>query len=357
MENNVGDLKRLADEMAGAYKDRVQSINAIKQETADFLNASSAAHQEMAAELRANLAKSKHDLEVAESERKAADQAEIKDREIYIENMLADFDNAHQDMSEQLRAELAKVRPELMSGESERKAADQAEIKDREIYIENMLADFDHAHQEMSDQLRADLAKAKSDIISGESERKAADQNEIKDREIHIENMLADFDSAHQEMADQLRADLAKAKSDIISGESERKTADQAEIRERKWAVSSMLEEFGKAQAETAAAWKGLLAKMQSLRGQVPIAEMAEGKAAVETKTAEEDIGEETLEDEKEELKEDVLDLLGDHPDGLKMVALADMLGIESWRSLIPIMRDLLDEGEITKENSTYYLT
>ena len=250
---NAADMRRLVDEMAGAYEERIQSINAIKQETADFLNASSTAHQEMAAELRAKLAQSKHDLEMAESERKAADQAEIRDREIYIENMLVDFDKAHQEMSDQLRAELAKVRPELMSSESERNAT------------------------------------------------------------------------------------------------------DQAQIRERKWAVSSMLEEFGKEQAETAAAWRGLLARMESLRGQAPITGMVEGKAAVKTKMAEEDIGDET-EDEKEDLEEEVLELLGDNPDGLKMVAVADMLGLESWRSLIPIMRDLLDEGEITKENSTYYI-
>ena len=34
----------------------------------------------------------------------------------------------------------------------------------------------------------------------------------------------------------------------------------------------------------------------------------------------------------------------------------ADTIGIENWRTLIPVMRELLDDGEITKEDSTYYI-
>ena len=51
----------------------------------------------------------------------------------------------------------------------------------------------------------------------------------------------------------------------------------------------------------------------------------------------------------------EIVSLLEDTPDGLRMVEIAEHLRIENWRSLIPIMRELMDEGEIKKEDSTYF--
>ena len=249
---NADDLRRLAEEVASAYEERVQCLSAIKQETADLLDAFGKAREGMAADLRAGLAKVKPELEAAESERKAADQAEIREREDYIEKLLADFDKAHKDMADNLRAELAKVKPELEAAESERKAADQAEIR------------------------------------------------------------------------------------------------------------------------ETAAAWKGLLSAMQAARGRTVVAGPVEVEAAVEVKTVEEAIEEPVEEvDEMEEAvaeeeisekvtedKEDrIMDLLKGNPEGLKMAQIADMLGIENWRTLIPIMRELFDDGKIRKEGTLYFLS
>jgi len=256
------DMRSLAQEIAGAYEDRVESIAVIRQETADFLNDSHKAHQEMAKELRAQLANVKPELETAESDRMAADQAEIREREAYIGNLLDDFGKAHQEMAKELRAQLANVKPELETAESDRKATDQAEIS------------------------------------------------------------------------------------------------------ERKWAISSMLEEFRKGQAETSSAWKELLVHMQSLRGQVTITGAAGVEATAEAKPVEEAI-EEPVEEAEEEgleeeektaLKDQILDVLGDNPDGLRMTDIADILGIENWRSLIPVIGELLDENEIIKEDSTYYI-
>ncbi|MFH1627674.1 MAG: hypothetical protein ABIE47_02995 [Pseudomonadota bacterium] len=243
-------------------------------------------------------------------------------------------------------------------------AQTREEIKDREIYIENLLADFNDAREKMGRKLRAKLT-------GDEQTRKTETQAEIKEREVYIENLLADFDKAHQEMAQELRAKLA-------GDEQTRKTETQAEIKERKETVRSMLDEFRKEQEEAAAAWKELLAGMQSLREKVTITGPAEIEAAVEVTTVdeaieveepeeaepeeaepeeaepEEDLAEE--EEPEEGLADRVIGILEDHPDGLKMVEIADILGIESWRSLIPVMRQLLDDGEVRKENSTYFI-
>ncbi|MCG2775546.1 MAG: hypothetical protein L6406_07695, partial [Desulfobacterales bacterium] len=125
---NVDDLRGLAEEMAGAYDERVDRIAAIRQETADFLNASRTAQQEMAKELRKKLSSE-------EATRKTETQTEIKEREAYIKVLLADYDKAHQEMAKELREK-------LINEENERKAADQAEIRERKWAISSMLEEF-----------------------------------------------------------------------------------------------------------------------------------------------------------------------------------------------------------------------
>ena len=225
-------------------------------------------------------------------------------------------------------------------------------MRQRAIDIENLLADFDSVHQEMADNQRRELAKFKSDLDASEVERKKEDQAEVTQRAIDIENLLADFDSAHHEMAEKLRAELDKVKPELAA------------------VVTSMLNEFREEREEAAAAWKGLLAGMASLREKVTITGSAEVKAAVEVATVEEAIKEEEPEEkdleevvaeeekveEEADLSDEIVGLLEDNPDGLRMVEIADILGIESWRSLIPVMRELLDDGEVRKEDSTYFI-
>ncbi len=435
---NADDMRRLAQEVANAYEERVNSINAIKTDTAAWLNESGKAHQEMAENLRAELTGFKTNLDAAENDRKTADQAEIKARQDYMENFLAEFDKARQEMADNLRTELAKFKEDLDAAEGDRKTADQAEIRERGTYIENLLAEFDKVHQEMADNLRTELAKFKADLDAAEGDRKTADQAEIwqrdtynanhlakcdkvhqemaenlrtelakfkadldaaegdrktadqaeiRERGAYIENLLAEFDKVHQEMADNLRAELAKFKADLDAAEGDRKTADQAEVKERQEAVRAMLDEFRQEQEEASAAWKGLLAEMQTLREKATITGLVEAESAVEMSTAEEAIEEaieekkpeeppeeeiaeeekpeEPLEEEPEEafeeeaterdVDEEVLTLLEEHPDGLKMVEIADALGVDNWRSMIPIIRQLLDDEEIEKIDSTYF--
>jgi len=96
----------------------------------------------------------------------------------------------------------------------------------------------------------------------------------VKQRRVNIENLLSDFDNVHQKMADDLRAELAKFKSDLGAAEDERKKTDQGETR------------------EMAKAWKGLISSMQAARGGSVVAGPVEIEAAVEVKTVEEAIEE-----------------------------------------------------------------
>jgi len=241
------------------------------------------------------------------------------------------------EIKQETEEELARFRADLDAAEAERKSTTQADLK------------------EMADQLRSHLDRFKADLDAVEAERKSTTQADLK------------------EMADQLRSHLDRFKADLDAAEAERKSTTQAELNEKaeelrgsltsfradlSATVAGMMGELKMDRSEAVKAWSEILSTMRFAGGEV--------EAKVQVKTASEAIEEEEAELEKkegitkdaakrEELMSEIVGLLKDNPDGLRMVKVADLLGIESWRSLIPVMRELLDNGEITKEDSIYY--
>jgi hypothetical protein len=255
-----------------------------------------------------------------------------------------------------------------------------------------LISNINRAHKEMGDSLKADLGKFMSDLNTAESERKTS-ADEDKNQRVAEKNqrsadvsqlrkdtvrLMNEMQRAHKEMGDSLRASLGEFISDLNTAESERKAVTHDLIGAIKTEIS-----------DTAAAWKELIASMQTSRGAPVKTAKIKKEVAVEAKEAVEELAEEEAEEPseeevvelgpeeeevvelgpeeeevvelgpEEELEEDlaseVIGVLEDHPDGLKMVEIADILGIQNWRSLIPVMRRLLDDGEIRKENSTYF--
>jgi uncharacterized coiled-coil DUF342 family protein len=306
---NADGLRGLAEEMANAYKERVQCISGIKQDVA-------AIEQETG-------------------------------------NMLGAFDKAHNQMAKTLTADLAKFKADLDAAEGDRKKTDQAEIAETKDYIvdlrdkaQELVNECDKAHRKMAKALTAELARFKSDLDAAEGDRKKTDQTEIAERKDYIshlrhsaQQMLDEFDKAHQQMAKNLSDILAGVRPELESAESDRKSAVQAEM-------AAVKAETRK----TAAAWKGLLAKMQSGGHRAAITGPSKVKAAPKAKPVKK------VEAEGADLEDEVLDLLEENPDGLKMTEIADSLGIKPWQSLIPVVRELLDDGKVAKEGSIYQI-
>jgi hypothetical protein len=57
-----------------------------------------------------------------------------------------------------------------------------------------------------------------------------------------------------------------------------------------------------------------------------------------------------------ENIREKIIWVLQGHANGMRMTQVAEQLNIENWRSLIPVMRELLDEQVLDKEGSLYLL-
>ncbi|MFV9644325.1 MAG: hypothetical protein ACNYWU_00745 [Desulfobacterales bacterium] len=228
----------------------------------------------------------------------------------------------------------------------------------------NLLDTFGKAHKEMANALRSDLSRFKSELDGAEKARKSADLAEISDRRDYITDlrekaqaMVDEFDAAHEKMAKALRSDLARIKPELVSAESERNAGVRAHI----VAVQSEIKEMS-------SAWKELLTTMESVRGLTVITGTAEVAAGEVTKTAEgavEELAEEEAEEEADEPSEEVeeeellgdriMEIVSDKPDGIKMTTIAEILGIENWRSLIPSMRELVDDGKLEKDGSLYF--
>ena len=293
--SNADDLRRLAEEVKSAYEARVNFVSENKQGTA---------------------------------------------------NLLDTFDKDHEKMAKALRSELAEFKSELDASEKDRKSTDQAEVNQRRQDITNLLVEFDRAHEEMGDALRSELAGFKSELDASEKDRKSTDQAEVNQRRQDITNLLVEFDRAHEEMAKALRSELTRIKPELKSAESERKAGVHADMA----AVQAEIKEMS-------SAWKELITTMQSVRGRTVITGKAKVVAGKVTKTVEEAIEEPVEEaiEEREQLRSKIIDIVADNPDGIKMTKIAEKLGIENWRSLIPVMRRFVDENELEKEGSLYF--
>ncbi len=353
--SNADALRRLAEEVIDAHEDRVvlrasilNDIDQIKSETREcqketviLLRTFTGQHLEMGKELRSELGQFMSDLNESESIRlsKAREDADRRQAEISRRN--AEVDQLRNNTVDEIR----------------------------------QMAD---AHQEMGKQLRADLDQFMSGVDAAESGRLSIAREDAGQRQDEINHRVAVVDDlknslvdklrqmadAHQEMGKRLRADLDQFMSGLSQTESIRKAAAQA-----------YLSEIHADIRETAAAWKALIQRIQAARAAAPsaAAKTAETAASFPPGEKKNTIVKEAIaasgalvENEvhapdegvgldREHLGEKIVAILREHADGIKMTQLAELLGIENWRSLIPVMRELMDDRTVEKDGSLYF--
>jgi len=168
-------------------------------------------------------------------------------------------------------------------------------------------------------------------------------------------------------------------KAGLVKGESERTAQAQTEIKERKSQIKeraaevrALLEGFKKDSAETAAAWRELVATMQARRGlagaparaEAPqaVVEAVEEEAAAEEAELEAGMEEETVgeievapgQKAAVELEDEVLSLIAGRPEGIKLVEIAEETGAARIK-VGNIARMLVDGGLVRKEGLLYF--
>ena len=374
----LGDsLRRLAEEIAASYESRIEGATQLKQETGELLRGFSEGRREMAQETHAELARFKDECQQDVAQLKKATQ-----------DFLQDVAGRQQEMKKAIRAELGEFRSNLAKYQEQRGQDAAQEIAARKGLIGHIKAEtraaltgFGDARQEMWKDLKAGLGDLMKEIrefprglANGEIERKKRVREELRDASEALRSRLSDLISdlvneekerknqAQSDLQDirahlktlfgNLREDLGRVLTDLDNAEQDRKRITQEELaemsrqlRERLSAfqenisstVSDFLRELKTSRSEEAAAWREILS---AARGGTGVAQETE----------------ESFSPQREDLTENILDLLDERPEGLKMVAISEELGLSSWRSLIPVMRELLDQKEVRKEDSAYFI-
>lgn len=197
------------------------------------------------------------------------------------------------------------------------------------------LKEFQDSRAVMARDLRADLAKS------------------VATRKAAVSSQLKELDAAHASMSRELKADLAKVRP-ALEEEDRKRQSEAREFRgelgravaQGKAATQALLRDFGEEQAGVRDEWQKMTATMQSKRGGVagavkpPIKEIAEEAASMTPEIA--------------ALREKVFEYLANHPDGTKLVELAEKLGVARIQ-VAKVVRSLIDENKVEKRDLLYF--
>jgi len=285
------EMRSLADEIVGSYADRVAGIAELRETVRMDLKELQDSRKAMAKELRADLTKS------------------VADRKSAISIQLKELDAAHAAMSRELKADLAKVRPAL--------------------------EEEDRTRQSEAREFMGELCQA------------------VAEGKVAAKTLLGEFDSSHNAMSREMRAELTKGHQSLAKGDRTRQSEAREfmgelgrAIAEGKAATQALLRDFGEVQAGARDEWQKMTATMQSKRGGVavavkpPIEEIPEGAAEITPETA--------------ALREQVFEHLANHPDGTKLVELAEEFGVARIQ-IGKVIRNLMDENKVEKRGLLYF--
>ena len=160
-----------------------------------------------------------------------------------------------------------------------------------------------------------------------------------------VKTLLKELDSAHQAMSTQLRADLAKDEKERSRQARALKQEMVRGVAEIKSAVSAQLKEFADIQAGARDEWQILTASMQAQRV----------GAAVEVKSAEAvAVPAEEITSETDDIQNRAFEYLANHPDGTKLVELEQEFGV-SRIEMARLLKDLMNENKVEKRELLYF--
>lgn len=311
------DFNRLGEEIAQAYEERALFSQKFKQDTADLLDIFAKTRSEMSQAVRTELNQFKTELDTAEIDRKKDALVEVNQRRSDVQGLLKDLDSSHQAMATQLRAELAQFITDL-SGQSRVESNDRVtEVENRKVGVQSFLNDFSNEQKAMGKALRSELKTCGEDRKARVHEFLALVKAENFDRAAAWKNVLATIRSGFERNGKNLPAEeQSPTEKKSAMGEEE----DDSQPLESKDAEQT-----------------------EAVYAESPEAEDAQPPDRVESSG------------NVDYLKRKIAETLKNYSDGLKMIQVAEMLNVEQWRLLIPIMRDLQDIGAIRKEGSLYF--
>jgi len=269
---------------------------------------------------------------------------------------LKGFQDSRTAMAKELQADLSKVRPALAEDDRQRQSEAREfmgelgrAVAEGKTAVKTLLGEFDSSHNAMSREMRAELTKGRQALAKGERERQVEAREfrgelarVIAEGKATVKTLLKELDSAHAAMSTQLRVGLAKGEQERFREARALKQDLVRGVAEIKSAVSAQLKEFADIQAGVRDEWQKLTATMQSKRGGVAVAVKPPAKEAV------------GITSEAATLRNQVFQYLANHPDGTKLVKLEKEFGVVRIK-MARVLKDLMDENKVEKRELYYF--
>ena len=388
-------MKNLTDDLLASFKNRIQENEELSNDVQKTLDGFRKDHQQMTDTLNANAAALRKGLAHGEKERLSTFKAlmssihgtiaSIRKEVVAIQtstlNMINEFATNRTRMAVELNKSFAQGRAGRMKNEKNRMKEFDALMKNINDDIKSindevaavfkntndMLDRFEKEHQDMSDELRAELGKNLAERV----EYTRALLNGFHKR-------LLGIGKENQKMAQKLRKDLANGETErlsdyngIMKGIHMSIKGIRTDVKNIKSYTGGMLNDLLQNRVDASAEWKKMQDAMDQIRKtgvdthkvvakkEVKKVVPAEAKKvvpvepAMETPVIEEAVFT-SFPQEPETLEQKVLDFINMHPGGVKVSEMEDSLK-QTRMKLGFIAKELLDEGKVLKVENLFY--
>lgn len=380
----LSNARENASQRQNEINQRIAVVDDFRKDVVDELRRIADSHKEMGRQLRTDLGQFMSILNAADSSRLSIAREDAGQRRDDISQIIAVVDDlrkdvidklremtdAHKEMGRQLQSDLNQFMSGLNAAESIRLSnamkdagQRQSEISQRIVVVDDLRKDIvdelqkmAEAHQEMAEQLKNDLDLFVSGLSTAELDRKAA-------AHVYLDEVQADIRetaSAWKELIQNIQAARATPHAPVAN-----KSEDTAPAETAPQALVPTKSE-DTAPAETAPQAPVLTRSEDTAPAETEASFLSDEKknsfnevtesSSDNTIELEDVVSVEDIRLDMENIREKIIWVLQGQANGMRMTQVAEQLNVENWRSLIPIMRELLDEQILDKEGSLYVL-
>lgn len=203
------DIKTLGEEIVASYDSRVKAMGTLVKDTHQMLKGFNAEHEKMAVNLKADLAKGEEDRLKGFGALMSETQKFVSNLTKEVSAMIKRFEKEHKDMADKQKESLKKGEADRLKDFKDMMGNIQKGIEDIETYVKSKLKEFSDAHVDMSEVLKKDLAKYVDDMVDATKKLMGEIQARQKERNAGVADLLEAFKTEREKMAANWQAMVA----------------------------------------------------------------------------------------------------------------------------------------------------
>jgi hypothetical protein len=263
--------------------------------------------------------------------RSSAESRHVKISEMRSDthNVLERFYLERQDMADALREKFS-------SDNAARREVTQQLMGNVRSFMDDVRSDFQDMANTLEEKLSSDRA-----ALRKASERVTSDvRSDLRDMATALQKKFSSDNAARREAVQQLMnnigASMDNTRSDLESMASALKERLSSDETARRDAAQQFMGELASDRRGAQEIWRGSSAGVVEESAPEPVAE------------------EETVEEVAPSPEDQIVEVVGRHPEGIRLVDIGNELGVD-WRGLIGAIKPLVDEGRVEKIDNLYY--